>query len=250
MIIDKTCILCQRSFVSRQDTQKKCETCLGEQRQKKQHQITVDRRCLGSWICKNMLPRERFEVFTLPYKGSLSSLKATFKGSEFGASWRGRIDIYVNGEKGKRNEFGFLEFPEYVRVRYMEVTKQSGIISEPNCNLGQEDTLEYSSTNYYLSLDYLYPDEVEGLEEIELDQQIVYVKAYTKTTNKGLGRQFWAKLEGNPIYAWYMRGGARGGRFGTEAAIAIVNKNNPIVSKTWGDIEEYKSYPEGFQEML
>jgi hypothetical protein len=72
--------------------------------------------------------------------------------------------------------------------------------------------------------------------------QLVWAEAHTKTTLKGLGRQYWARVEGAPIASWYVFGGVRSGRAHTTGVLAIVDQEHPLYIIKTGDIEGEEIY--------
>jgi hypothetical protein len=61
------------------------------------------------------------------------------------------------------------------------------------------------------------------------DRVLLWLEAYSKTTLKGLGRQYAAGLNLDAAEeTWQVRGGARSGRYGTQAALVVCAPGAPI----------------------
>lgn len=188
---------------------------------------------------------DKVEVVSLPcrweeYKGSakdVPSLRMTVKGSRYGASWEGRIDIFAPQP---------FAAGDIVSVREMEVTHLVKVVTS------SRDTLHHGvvTTQKEVPLSFQEGDEVIRtrkylvLEPCEgpATCRLVWATARTKTTLKGLGRQYRAKVQGAPIASWAIRGGVRSGRAHTVGVLAIVSKDHPLVVTTTGDIQEEVVY--------
>lgn len=209
------------------DMPDKCPTCLD----KRQHRpdITLRRTEIFSAVCLiTSLPQAQWERFQ-GNKDDRPSWHAVIKGNIFGASWQGRIDLWSHGQEPPR-------VGEMVRLIEMEVVKQvakkswerltlehgavSGEVQVPMEQASEEGVRLVEEARRYIRL--------EPTKQTS-DMQLIWVTAYTKTTLKGFGRQFWAHLEGNPIWSKEISGGARSGRFNTTGMLAIVDRDYPVI---------------------
>ena len=187
---------------------------------------------------------EKWEEFHTGAPHDLPCWKMVVKGSQFGASWAGRIDLFAPRP---------IEIGETVLIREREAhhlvkrtlrTKGIGIASGvPGATLTVEDEHPYAEA----------PEEAEEvlkehryllLHPIEepAECRMVWATAHTKTTLKGLGRQYGANLNGLPLRKWEISGGVRSGRKHTTAWLAVVDQAHPVFVKGWGDVEIEEEY--------
>lgn len=222
---------------------KRCPTCLDRWQNRPATASVVERKLLREYSPVAVkLPADWFKLFR-PEERDKPILRAIVKGSTLhdGASWSGRIDIYAYGPS----------LPSVARVRVMEVTHAAGQVREeriknvemavPGVSLshpGQPSTVvrrEYSPTYQYLALE---PAQGEPVAEL------VFARVRYKTTLKGFGRQYHASLDiSRALWAVRLSSSARSGRFGTYAAIAIVDRDHPVFGRVWGDIQAEYAWP-------
>jgi len=197
--------------------------------------IVIDRQLIGGpWLCVvESLPGDWEEFRGRP--DDEPSWRIVVKGSKFGVVWSGRIDIYAQHDfrSGQVVEVAEIEVRHKVK---RVVTKRStspfvqlrggpAVINHvehlpPRAPVGEE----VIETRRYLRMDVPseLPENTSGLP------RLVWLMASWKTTLKGLGRQYCYRLSGAPIASWVVKGQCRSGRFGTEAALAIVDDEHPL----------------------
>ena len=182
------------------------------------------------------LPGEWKKVST-GFDEDVSSFRIIFKGKEFGASWNGRIDIYSSRPIKSGEVVNIREMEVVHRVRIKIETRRTlehGEVSiEKEVPLFSAEGKEESRTRRYLVFEPV---------DSEPKAHLVWVTAHTKTTLKGLGRQYWSKVTGAPITRWAVSGGARSERFHTDGVLAVVDEEHPIVVTTTGDIQKEVMY--------
>lgn len=150
------------------------------------------------------------------------------KGQRFGATWSGRIDLWtVAQEPPKVGDVVYLREMEVIKrvakARWERATLEHGTVSgHRQVPLGTEGAEEYEEEREYIRLDPA-PDREPR------ERELVWVQAYTKTTIKGFGRQYHAHLEGSPLWHQEVSGGVRSGRAYTQAWLAVVDPDHPIV---------------------
>jgi|GEM_PF-3270928 hypothetical protein len=199
------------------------------------------------------------------------ALKSVTKGSKGGASWSGRIDIWARGfgekppaygdlvdvrvmestiapKKGvvqKRidNLFGVItkQATEEARVqrdKIYEEEKRSVEIEDILPGIRQDviarfrEELSVVETHKYIVLTPTDPAKLLE-EERNANRMLVFQPAYSKTTLKGLGRQFHASLDTENVISVLgsASGSARSGRFGTHYVLAVVSPDHPLIRK-------------------
>ena len=184
------------------------------------------------------LPAQWVE-YTPAYSGDIGCWLMVVKGKDFGADWKGRIDIFAPRA---------ISPGEVVNIRDMETTHRVKVVSETRQTLHHGEV----AVEHEVPLDYGEGTEVMRKRRYlvlepttpgtEPKSRLVWATAYTKTTIKGLGRQFWSKIEGSSIAEWRITGGVRSGRAHTTGVLAIVDANHPIVASTTGDYQGKKIY--------
>jgi hypothetical protein len=209
---------------------KKCPKCLDISQGRPETARVEKREQLQVWSPVRIeLPAEKFGKFQSK-ETDRATLRAVFKGSDGqGISWDGRMDVYCPAEK----------LPEIAEVRLMRVTHSKGHVREERHGevMGEKTlrTVEYSPEYEYLVI--LPVDD----EEVKAEMKLVYVSASYKTTLKGFGRQYYASLDTeSAIWAHKMSSSARSGRFGSRMALALVDKDHPVISEITGDIQDYQ----------
>lgn len=217
---------------------KRCPTCNDEIQRRPS--VVAERKILNVY--------DGVEVVSLPpapwretegYKKDIPAFRLTVKGSRYGASWSGRIDLFAPT---------LPQAGDVVSVREMEVKHLIKVRRE------QRDTLEHGKVTVEKELP-VTADDPDAEEVIRVRRylvlepfdgpaicRLVWAEADTKTTLKGFGRQYWAEIKGAPIASWLVSGGVRSGRAHTTGALAIVDQDHPLYVITEGDIKEEKKY--------
>lgn len=167
------------------------------------------------------------------------------KGDRYGASWSGRIDVYSHVEPVR------LGAGEVVHLAHMEVrhrvwvqpwtrptmehgtasgyrrvpppgaeTETAPVATRSGETLGEPE--EREETSQYVAL-------LPSSSGSDPAGTLVWATARTKTTIKGLGRQYYAALEGSPLWSLRVSGGVRSGRESTDAILAVVEEGNPLI---------------------
>lgn len=203
--------------------------------------VVVERLVLQSfdYVRVTSLPGE-WEKFVAA-DGDSPVWRITVKGSEFGAAWQGRIDLYTPWEGGVR-------VGDVVRVRHMRATHKVRTIYTDRAT-------RHGVVTHRAVLpitDTIGEEELERHEYVVLEPQhvtdyrheLVWVTAHTKTTLKGFGRQYWAHVGGTPLWQMNVMGGYRSGRAHTHGILAVVDDKHPLVVTGTGDIAYERRYPE------
>jgi len=231
---------------------KSCPRCKDEEQGRPD--VTLQRRELFSVTCRiaSLPPVEWVQVRAVA--GDKPAWKGVVKGKMFGAAWVGRIDLYSVAPQPPR-------VGEVVNLVEMQVLKR---VAKKWQHRVRSDFKLGHAVEYSVSRRVPLADaENEGAqvfeerwEYIRLDpadeadpqgRQLVWAKAHTKTTLKGFGRQYWATIEGNPIWQRTVTGGYRSGRASTTGCLAVVDGDHPllIVHKEGGAEEITRIPPEG-----
>lgn len=151
--------------------------------------------------------------------------KIGIKGSVYGASWTGRVDIFADKQftVGEIVDIRVMESKHLVKkLRYTAATH----LVEKTVDINTEER------------DVTLTEEIERREYIVLEKsectaakmKLVWAVAHTKTTIKGYGRQYYASLDPSATL-WHkaISGGVRSGRVHTEGILAIVSEEHPLV---------------------
>ena len=230
------CLCCGKKFLYYHEgtPQKRCPICTDK---KQARPSIVQKRELLNFY-------DGIEIVSLPTKWvhvppegerDDSFFKIVVKGSQYGADWNGRIDIFASEpfENGDVVSIREMEVQHQIKMKKRErQTMKYGVVEV-------EDELPITSTendveNIVRSRRYLRFERSEELPTAHL----VYAIAYTKTTIKGFGRQFWASVNTDTcIGSWKISGGVRSGRAHTTGVIAIVSNEHPLIITKTGDIE-------------
>lgn len=169
----------------------------------------------------------------------VAAYKMTVRGSRYGACWSGRIDLFAlrSFAPGDIVSIREMEVKHLVKEHYesrgtiygttVTITTQLPVTSE------DPDAGEVVRTRRYLVL-----EPWDGPAFCRL----VWAEARTKTTLKGLGRQYWAELSGAPIAQWRVTGGYRSGRAHTTGVLAIVSDEHPLYVVKTGAIQGEEVY--------
>ncbi|OHA73325.1 MAG: hypothetical protein A2940_01200 [Candidatus Wildermuthbacteria bacterium RIFCSPLOWO2_01_FULL_48_29] len=160
------------------------------------------------------------------------------KGQKFGAAWEGRIVIYAPRPIGVGETVTIREMEVLHRVKVKTEIRQTlhhgPVAVERELSITGAEGEEALRSRRYLVL--------ESTPGVEPRAELVWATAHTKTTLKGFGRQYWAKVGGTPIAQWKITGGYRSGRAHTEGVLAIVSEDHPLLVTTTGDIQEEVIY--------
>jgi hypothetical protein len=217
----------QKTYIELGLTQfpKRCPTCLDKRQGRPT--VALERKQLQEWKGVEV---KRFPFALLPFQSSIHDLpikRCNIKGDAGqGVSWNGRLDVY--SYLPDDNIIG-----KIIDIRLMEITRNRKV-SEKNEHGEEVKRLIEGEKQQYLVF--------EPSEEQPSGMKLVWLRADYKTTLKGFGRQYNAKVDTeNSIWAYQVSSACRSGRFGTYMAIAIVAPGNPAREIVWGDIqrEEY-----------
>lgn len=201
------------------------------------------------------LPAEWQEV-PAQHHGDGNHFKMVIKGDQYGASWSGRIDIFASEAFKAGDVVNVREMCSKHLVRVVEKggyrTFHEGIPYTKKEEIPITETVQ-PATN---------PDEANKGDIVKVEDvirerryfvfekseakptyKLVYAIAHTKTTLKGLGRQYWAEANTDAcIASWTIDGGMRSGRAHTTGVMAIVNEEHPFYIKKTGDIQGEECY--------
>ncbi|HCA95940.1 MAG TPA: hypothetical protein DEP38_15340 [Cyanobacteria bacterium UBA9226] len=127
------------------------------------------------------------------------SWKLSFKGESWGVNWEGRLDLYSSDSLmpvvGKNYLF------EHIQSEYL--VPHLGTIRK-------KQYIRLTQTN------------------VETDKNLVWMVASTKTTLKGLGRQYSYKIVGNPLWEKRIQGGYRNLRAYKSGVLAVIDEEHQI----------------------
>jgi len=261
MQIKLTCARCSADFVvdvvahrklGLTDLPKSCPHCKDGQQQRPPERTVASRKLLQEFPAVRIaIPVEYFSVFE-PSDSHVEKgkkiLRASIKGKDIGsnwvgASWDGRLEIFVNGSS---------ELPKVARVRVMEVTREKGNVRQerrhdegamvpgaPENHPGQPKVtveVQYEPTHQYLALDPLP-------EDTEPTAALVLASVNRKTTIKGYGRQWGCSLNADEaLWACHFSNSARSGRFGNQGVIAVVDDSHSVITRQTGDVQGEVAY--------
>lgn len=230
------CVRCGKGFVFNpsefnvaglQNIPQKCPSC--SDMAQARPELVIERKCEKFFpvVRIKSLPTEWTEF--KPEGNDFGCYKIDMKGSRFGAQWSGRIIIYGLKPFAPDDIVSLSVMSVKKQVREMttsRATMKHGTVSiTRRVPLSCDDGDVKEVQDIYLRLD---PAQENGEETPSL----VWATAYSKTTLKGLGRQFHASLDDSAaLWSMSVHGGARKGRFGTTGILAIVSKKYPLVKK-------------------
>lgn len=204
--------------------------------------IDIDQRRPTVCLSREVIFEQVVTIGSLPYaefepwkaydsKKNMPVWRSTNKGSQYGKSWSGRFEIFAHMPRP----------PKVGDVVRMTVVKATHQVAK---KFWAKGTLEHGTITGWKQIsivDYDINDPMIKIEEedryyirldVEMDEEptakLVYVLAKTKTTLKGLGRQYWDSLSGNPLFKSEIHGGYRSGRAYTDAWLAVVNAEHSI----------------------
>lgn len=221
---------------------KHCPKCLDE----RQHRpdVTLSRKELFGVSCKiASLPPAEWQQVQWEEKDS-PAWHLVIKGERFGVSWRGRIDLWsVSSEPPKVGNV--------VRLSEMEVLKRIAVRKWSSGTRSMERQVplalaqkENSDSSVEMREEKRIYVRIDPTDELPQGRKLVWIEAHTKTTLKGLGRQYHASLSGSPIWCQKVLGGYRSGRAHSVGWLAVVDPENPVIHsfREGGCVEETR-YP-------
>lgn len=257
----RKCNICERDFLAVEIEGKMpvvCQECNTTMKAGRAG-IVKDRQCLETHRVEIITDLPEFRAVNTPRE---KCFKADLKGSQGGASWSGRIVIWARGFGEKPPQKG-----DRVNVRLMvssimpktrTINKRLDELAGPIRKQAQELAESRAADGYNSSMETLVADARwetrcrfgEELRVIETHRYIVlepvtpeneehealmlaFAQAYSKTTLKGLGRQFHASLDTDNVVSVLgsASGTCRSGRFGTTYVLAVVSPTHPLVRK-------------------
>lgn len=192
-----------QSFLVRGFWMSRCPTCLD----KAQHRptVVVERVALSEpLLCVVESLPGGLQQARADGKRDVPFWKLVVKGSDFGARWNGRIDIF--------SRENIVSGDVVLLTEMKSVHRRDG------------DGGEVIERRKYVRLDKADASEVD----VAALPRLVWRVANTKTTLKGYGRQYCNKLDGSPLWERRVSGGVRSGRMYTVAALAVVDDDHPL----------------------
>ena len=218
---------------------KRCPTCNDEIQGRPS--VVVEREVLNVYDGVEIvsLPTLPWEKVSASSADDIPTYKMVIKGSIYGASWSGRIDIHTTQIPKVGDIVSIREMNSKHRTKvkiHERKTLCHGTVNiEETLPITTDDPDAYETIQSHR---YLVIEPFDG----EPTSKLVWAEARTKTTLKGFGRQYWAWTDGAPIASWKVKGGYRSGRAYTVGVLAIVDPDHPLYIITKGDIEEEKIY--------
>lgn len=220
-----------------------CPAC--NDRQQERPEITLHRETLWNGVVRVGQSFGGVSRHMEPWEarpGDTPVYRALLKGSFYGADWSGRIDVYSHVPPDALVP-GAIVLLAHNRVR-KEVwslaterpTMEHGVVEiRRRVAPGTEGAEKRIEEDSYVTIVPLAAD-VEPPPPVGT---LVFVRARTKTTIKGFGRQYWAHIEGMPVWSVEVSGGYRSGRASTRAMLAVQADDAPIaVVHSEGGAEE------------
>lgn len=222
---------------------KRCPKCVDLSQRRPS--VVVERRLLNVY--------DGIELVSLPpgewqdvkaWEKDVPAFKLVIKGSRYGASWSGRIDLFATSIPSPGNIVSIreMEAKHLIKVRRENRARndfESGTVQEYIKEIELPVTADDPDAEEVIRVRrYLVLEPFDGPAICRL----VWAEAYTKTTLKGFGRQYWAEIKGAPIVSWLVSGGVRSGRAHTTGALAIVDQDHPLYVIKTGDIEGEEVY--------
>jgi hypothetical protein len=184
------------------------------------------------------------------WKNDRPSRRWTVKGSQFGASWSGRIELWAVAFGDRTPQKG-----DIVRFFIMESNKECGfhrteratmkhgtIPIRRRCHIADARAgINAGDESYYIAEESNVYMRLLPCEPCETAYKLVYETAHTKTTLKGYGRQYHSKFDVEQcVWSKTIQGGVRSGRAYTVGCLAIVSDAQPLIKvfKEGGEAEE------------
>lgn len=231
------CRRCGKLFLYYTKTKPRfCPTCMDVVQQRPS--VVQQRESLALW--------EGIQIVSLPDKwqefvaqeGDAPCYRMTVKGSRYGASWNGRIDIFAESPFEKGDIVDIREMRVVHRVKAVYTEKRT--IYGGTVTLRREVPLQSKEGKEELAeRRYLYFTKSQLGEPKAF---LVWAECCTKTTLKGFGRQYWCRAEDRALKSWSIFGGYRSGRAYTHAYLAIVDPEHPLILTGTGDIQYIRVY--------
>jgi len=206
-----------------------CPTC--QDIRQKRPSVVVERELLfGPIIVKVESLPGSWEEFQARSR-DLPCYRIMVKGNRFGASWRGRIDIFAPRpwEVGDIVEFSEVESVHLVRYKklYHPTIYGGEVLVKKKVALNSDEGEVEIERRRYVRLDPV-PKDAAIPEPLP---RLLWSVAGYKTTLKGLGRQYRYKHVGAPLWSTSIHGSVRSGRKGAEGVLAIVDDEHPLEVK-------------------
>lgn len=222
------CVSCGKSFSwSRQWYKERglqvppltCPTCADLKQAKSAHHTVKDRECLQEFSCVDVSQA----VSSLPFKIIDEQdgrklhhpyRRATVKGSRFGASWSGRIDVFDQRQDPTN---------PLARVRVMRTEHEAGAkmqgkkVEGPNYPWYSVSYYEWEHSDTW---EYVVLDEPQGGEATA---RLVFTTAIQKWNRDD-------RIGGDPIWQRRCSGSSRTGKHSGQAVLAIVDGEHPLTS--------------------
>ncbi|MBD0265535.1 MAG: hypothetical protein ICV78_23295 [Tolypothrix sp. Co-bin9] len=202
----KTCRNCGREFMSyftRGAWLCRCPQCSDVQQRRPS--VVQERNLVYQQICKLESLPKAWERFQASQKDA-GCWKIELRGGDWGASWLGRVDIYsldlIPPAPGQ-----IVLFEELESVH--KINQQNALVLEKR---------------KYVRIS------AAGMQLVSEDSpRLIWLQARSKTTLKGVGRQYRYDIVGSPLWEWRVKGGVRSGRSWIEGALAIVDNDHPLI---------------------
>lgn len=237
---------------------KKCPECNDVIQQRPD--IVLERRELSTYTVK--IDKSFVDLFNKaekfqPLPTDIPTYRLVKKGSEYGASWSGRIDIYSHVwpvTEDMTCEFSYMSCTRKVWIvtktrrgpgngGYVHDISETRRVHRGYVPVDGEGPLsERTETNEYVVLTPTVGSASAALQRDALPH-LVWCTAHTKTTLKGFGRQFHAHIVGDPLWSWSVSGACRSRRYDTHGMLAVVDPIHPLRVVVTGDGEETTYYP-------
>lgn len=232
---------------------KRCPTCLDKIQTRPD--VVLERGTIEEFVCRvhptaATLLANAVEFQPLPT--DKPSRRLIIKGERYGASWRGRIDVFSHVWPISSGDVVTLAY-NFTRRQVWCVSRQikacgylgyvversksyrvlAGHVPEP----GESEVMEREETNEYVLLTRTLASTTSALQRDALPV-LCWIEAYSKTTLKGLGNQFHRRIVGNPLWSLSVDGGCRSGRYGTHGMLAVVDPMDPVTVIGTGDLND------------
>lgn len=259
LTINLHCTRCEKQFQVALDVYrtlefstlpKRCPTCCDEIQGRPD--VVLDRTTISEYICRVDQSFARFFDRAIEFKPiptDSGSRRLTLKGSDYGAQWSGRVDLYSHlwpvsaGDVVTVTHNAVKRRVWYVKTERRTVfdtrtwTTTRRVPQSYSPIAGESEVGQREEVNEYLLLSRNLDSTAAMLQRDALPT-LCFLEAYSKETLKGLGRQFRRRIEGEPLAAWSVSGGCRSGRYGTHAMIAVVDPLDPLHVVGVGDLAD------------
>lgn len=252
LTVDLRCTRCHKTFPANLDVYrslnydtlpKRCPACSDEIQGRPD--IVLDRQTLYEVVCRvdgsfARLFARATEFRPLPTDDP--SRRLTVKGSDYGASWSGRIDIFSHVWPVKTGAVVTLSYNQvrrrtwYVEKKIQTCGFRGYVVGRTTSRRvppnyipadGESEVKEREEENTYVLLTQTLYSTSSALQRDNMPV-LMWLEAYSKTTLKGFGRQFHRRIEGVPLWHLDVSGGVRSGRLGTHAMLAVCDPLDPV----------------------